>query len=256
MEVPERRCFDRIADIYDDTRAVPEPYYSALLDGMEEHLDKREPILDFGMGTGRFARPLQARGYDVSGIDISKGMLRVGISKGLRNAILADASLTPFKDDSFHSTLSVHLLHLLPDWLNALKESIRVTTKNFITVQRIWLNDDTPYKLYGKITTEDGHLRETLGVSEKDFPEKVKPFAKEFLGSRKETVPADEGIQRCDDRIYSGMWGIADDVHQKAMRQVRQRFAGKEIVLEEEIFLLVWRIENLRKAVNDGVFEG
>ncbi len=255
MRIAEGNFFDQIADIYDETRGIPEPHFSKLLDRMGGYLDKGNRILDFGVGTGRFARPLQKRGYDIVGIDTSEQMVRVGTSKGLKNVLFADACHIPFKDKFFHSTISVHLLHLLPDWLDALQESLRVTRENFITVKRVWLNEATPHKLYSELTTKDGHLRKALGMSEKDFPEKIEPFAEEFLGTRKETVPAEVGIERCENRIYSGLPDVPDHIHENAIRRLREEYGGKMVDVEEEIYLLVWRIEDLEKAVKDGVFE-
>jgi ubiquinone/menaquinone biosynthesis C-methylase UbiE len=255
MVKSERNFFDGIADIYDETRGIPEPHFSRLLEKMESYLDKTEKTLDIGVGTGRFSRPLQSDGYDTVGIDISREMTRVGISKGLRNVLYANACHLPFKDNSFRSTLSVHLLHLIPDWLCALQEAIRVTRENFITVKRVWLNDETPHKLYGELTSKNGKLRESLGMSEKDFPERVKPFSEDYLGSRMETVPADEGIQRLENRIYSGLPEIPDDIHEDAIRKIRERYGGTDIENAEEIYLLVWRIEDMERAVKESAFK-
>ena len=255
MKNPAGNFFDQIADIYDETRGIPEPHFSKLIDKMEEYLTKYEPILDFGVGTGRFSRPLQSHGYDTVGIDISREMVRVGISKGLRDILYANACYLPFKDNTFHSTLSVHLLHLIPDWLCALQEAIRVTRENFITVKRVWLNEETPHKLYGELTSKNGELTKSLGMSEKDFPEKVEPSSEDYLGARMETVPADEGIRRLENRIYSGLPEIPDDIHEDAIQKIRERFGGTEVEMAEEIYLLVWRIDDLEKATNDGVFE-
>lgn len=255
MPNPVPNFFDGIADIYDETRGIPEPHFSRLLERMESYLSNQERTLDIGVGTGRFSRPLQSHGFDTVGIDISREMVRVGISRGLRDVLFANARSLPFKDSSFHSTLSVHLLHLIPDWLCALQEAIRVTQENFITVKRVWLNEETPYKLYGELTSKNGKLRESLGMSEKDFPERVEPSSEDYLGARMETVAADEGIRRLENRIYSGLSQIPDDIHEDAIQKIRGRFGGTEIEVAEEIYLLVWRIDDLKRAVKDGVFE-
>lgn len=255
MSNPVPNFFDGIADIYDETRGIPEPHFSRLLERMESYLDDQDRTLDIGVGTGRFSRPLQSHGFDTVGIDISREMVRVGISKGLRDVLFANACSLPFKDHTFHSTLSMHLLHLLPDWLCALQEAIRVTRENFITVKRVWLNEETPYKLYGELTSENGKLRESLGMSEKELPERVEPSSEDYLGARMETVPADEGIRRLENRIYSGLSQIPDDIHEDAIQKIRERFGGTEIEVAEEIYLLVWRIDDLKRAIKDDVFE-
>ncbi len=255
MKTREGNFFDHIADVYDETRGIPEPYFSRLLDKMEEYLAKKERTLDVGVGTGRFARPLQARGHEVIGADISREMMMVGRSQGLRDFLFADACHLPFKDNAFHTTLSIHLLHLLPGWRDALREAIRVTRENFITVKRVWLNEETPHKLYTELATKNGHLRKSLGMSEKDFPEKVVPFAEDFLGTRKESVPAEIGIERCESRIYSGLPDVPDDVHENTIRKLREEYGGQMIDVEEEIYLLVWKIDDLKRSLIEGAFE-
>jgi ubiquinone/menaquinone biosynthesis C-methylase UbiE len=253
--MPKPNFFDGIADIYDETRGIPEPHYSKLVERIGAYLDAQERTLDMGVGTGRFSRPLQSRGFETVGIDISHEMTRVGITKGLRNVFFADACYLPFRDASFHSTLSVHLLHLLPEWLKALQEAIRVTRENFITVKRVWLNDETPYKCYGELTSKNERLRMSRGMSEKDFPEKVKPHSEDHIGSRMETQPAEEGIKRLEDKIYSGVSQIPDDIHENAIQKIRERFGGTNVEVAEDIYLLVWKIDDLKTAVDDGVFE-
>jgi SAM-dependent methyltransferase len=255
MPQPVPNFFNGIAEIYDETRGIPEPHLSQLMERMETYLDAHDRTLDIGVGTGRFSRPLQSHGFETVGIDISRQMTKVGMSKGLRNVIFANACHLPFKDDSFHSALSVHLLHLLPEWLDALQEAMRVTRENFITVKRIWLNDETPYKYYGELTSKDERLRVSRGMSEKDFPEKVKPHSEDYIGSRMETQPAEEGIKRLEDKIYSGVSQIPDDIHENAIRKIRERFGGTDVEVAEDIYLLVWKIEDLKTAVESGAFE-
>jgi SAM-dependent methyltransferase len=249
MEKPERISFDRVADIYDETRAIPEPEISQILDSMGKYLDVQEKLLDLGVGTGRFAVPLQSRGYDVVGIDISTKMLTTGISKGFRHPVLAEACALPFKEDAFHSTLSVHLMHLLTDWIDALKEAIRVTRENFMTVGRFWLNEDTPIKHYEKLLTESGDYEGSPGLREKELPEHVKPYASDFVATRTDVVDANEAIRRVQDRIYAFQWDIPDHAHEKAAEQARVKYSGKELEVEEEIYLYVWKIEDLGKSV-------
>ncbi|MEE9115731.1 MAG: hypothetical protein V3U09_02415, partial [Thermoplasmata archaeon] len=67
MSNPEPNFFDGIADIYDETRGIPEPHFSRLMERMESYLDDQERTLDIGVGTGSFSRPLQSRGFDTIG---------------------------------------------------------------------------------------------------------------------------------------------------------------------------------------------
>jgi SAM-dependent methyltransferase len=115
----ELKSFDRVAHVYDATRAAPAHVASAvtaaLLAAMRPISDAPH-LLEVGIGTGRIAVPLATAGVRVTGIDISPGMLGVLRSKGLRiDALFAEAAHPPFRNRSFDAALFVHILHLVPD---------------------------------------------------------------------------------------------------------------------------------------------
>jgi SAM-dependent methyltransferase len=120
--------FDRAADYYDATRALPDAVVRALTDQLVPELTGRGPILEVGVGTGRWAVPLTAAGIDVTGIDLSMPMLLKLREKsdGVGSAV-SDACSLPFRDDAFGATYACHLLHLIPNWSDAVREMVRVT---------------------------------------------------------------------------------------------------------------------------------
>jgi SAM-dependent methyltransferase len=121
--------FDRAAGFYDTTRTLPEPVMAQLLEILVPELAARQPCLEIGVGTGRIALPLRMRGIDMAGADISEGMLRrlLANADGLPvPVLLADATRLPLAPESFGSMLAVHVLHLIPDWRDALEEAVRV----------------------------------------------------------------------------------------------------------------------------------
>jgi SAM-dependent methyltransferase len=63
-----------IADDYDETTGAADP--TAELAAITE-LSRGEPILEFGIGTGRLALPLVARGHRVAGIEGSADMVQL-----------------------------------------------------------------------------------------------------------------------------------------------------------------------------------
>jgi SAM-dependent methyltransferase len=117
--------FDAISPEYDATRSPLDP---ATLDRMAQVLRDRgvHRLLEVGVGTGRIARPLEERGFDVTGLDASVGMLGVARAKGVRRLVRASAYHLPFGDGAFDATLFVHVLHLLDDPPTALHEADRV----------------------------------------------------------------------------------------------------------------------------------
>ena len=62
---------DAIADIYDDMHAIPADDAVALI----ADLARGGKILELGVGTGRVALPLAARGLEVHGVDVSDAMI-------------------------------------------------------------------------------------------------------------------------------------------------------------------------------------
>jgi SAM-dependent methyltransferase len=119
------RDFDRISPEYDATRS---PLDVATLDGMARVLRDRgvHQVLEVGVGTGRVALPLAQRGFEVTGVDASRGMMSVAREKGVRRLVRGTAYHLPFADRSFDATLFVHVLHVLDGPPTALHEADRV----------------------------------------------------------------------------------------------------------------------------------
>jgi len=126
----ESVSFDRAADYYDSTRALPPEARDALADVLAAELSGRGVSLEIGVGTGRISLPLHERGIQLAGADISEAMMR----KLIENAggtrpfplLLADATRLPLADGTIGAVLACHVLHLIPDWRSALDETMRV----------------------------------------------------------------------------------------------------------------------------------
>ncbi len=118
--------FDRIADVYDETRrALDEETVRGIKDMLTKHGCRS--ILEIGVGTGRVALPLISSGYEVTGVDISKRMVVKASAKGMRSLFLAEGSRVPFREKSFDATLMAHVFHLLDNPLPVMREAARVS---------------------------------------------------------------------------------------------------------------------------------
>ncbi|MEA2477145.1 MAG: hypothetical protein QOC87_1344 [Actinomycetota bacterium] len=121
--------FDRAADYYDSTRALPDKEMERVADMLVAEIAGPD-ALEIGIGTGRIAVPLIDRGIDIYGIDISTEMVGKMLAKDFdRNRLhvaLADASRLPFASSSFDSILAVHVLHLVPAWHAVCNEVVRI----------------------------------------------------------------------------------------------------------------------------------
>ena len=70
-----RISFDSAAEFYDKTRGPSGHVMEQLIKTLIYELVGYRTILDAGVGTGRFAEPLQENGLEVVGIDIAKKMI-------------------------------------------------------------------------------------------------------------------------------------------------------------------------------------
>jgi ubiquinone/menaquinone biosynthesis C-methylase UbiE len=124
--------FDRVAEIYDETRRLPEWVIARVRDRVLEATGATPEtrFLELGIGTGRIALPFIQLGYSYTGVDISRNMLEQLRQKiGEREKVtLVEGNIAslPFEDESFDVVVAVHILHLVADWREALAEVRRV----------------------------------------------------------------------------------------------------------------------------------
>jgi SAM-dependent methyltransferase len=122
--------FDRAADYYDATRALPSDVHARLTSMLVTELAWRGTCLEIGVGTGRIALPLMAEGVPLVGIDIAPKMLqRLVDNAGGRRPFplcVADVAALPFAPGAFGAVLASHVLHLVTDWRALVDEAVRV----------------------------------------------------------------------------------------------------------------------------------
>ncbi|MFZ1023087.1 MAG: methyltransferase domain-containing protein [Thermoplasmata archaeon] len=119
------REFDQIAPVYDDTR---EPLDETTLQRLEEAIVETgcRSILEVGVGTGRIAKPLTDRNFNVTGLDASRAMLARARAKQVPRLVRGNAYHLPFRARSFDGALFVHVLHVFDDPERVLREAARV----------------------------------------------------------------------------------------------------------------------------------
>ncbi len=123
--LPVSRSFDEISRVYDATR---EPLERRVLDRIAESLRRSgvRSLLEVGVGTGRIGSPLSARGFELTGLDLSRNMLLRAREKRLERLVRGTASALPFCDASFDAALFAHVLHVLERPRIAIREACRV----------------------------------------------------------------------------------------------------------------------------------
>lgn len=111
------RLFDRIAPIYGRTFGSQYKNYLEIYQRqpVKEILADHRSILDVGCGTGAMASALRDRGYHVTGVDASLGMLRQAknlISPNTASCVLSDVnSGLPFFAKGFDICLASYVAH-------------------------------------------------------------------------------------------------------------------------------------------------
>lgn len=118
--------FDSIAGVYDETRR---PIDGDTARGLTAMLSSRRcrSILEIGVGTGRVSVPLSQAGLDCIGVDVSRRMMDRARAKGLPNLLLADGNATPLRDKSLDAVVLAHVLHIVENPLDIMREGARVS---------------------------------------------------------------------------------------------------------------------------------
>lgn len=117
--------YDGLADWYDTDFApdpLAEPSGATLLRLVGSGSG---PLLDVGCGTGNYSVGLAALGWEVTGIDLSKDMLRRAREKGI-DAHRGDAAALPFADASFDAAVSTFTHTDFDDFGAVVREVARV----------------------------------------------------------------------------------------------------------------------------------
>jgi len=272
--------FDNISEIYDSTRQAAT---EAELKAVSSELSDCRTILDVGVGTGRFAKPLSDIGFEIVGIDLSRKMMLKARQKGVQNLILADAHSMPFKDGSFDASIIIHVLHLIPDWLKVAREMGRVTKQRIAALlrnrQREWNN--TPDKsgnmaaspAFPELWTRYAQLREEMGYplrrnrrmwqNEEEIRSKLPPMKLLKVSDEIVVTSISDLITRFQQRSYPMQQDIPADVHDKIVKEllssiVKPKHEGKETIsslqekkIERHIVeeLAIWRPYQLRPEV-------
>jgi SAM-dependent methyltransferase len=212
--------FDRAADYYDATRALPAEDMARLVGVLQERLRPAGRALEIGAGTGRYTVPLRAAGVDIQGLDLSRPMLRRLRQKSSTLPVVqGDAAALPYRSGAFGSVLAVHVLHLIPYWRAALAEAVRVLRpRGVLLVEAGHSEHGNPVErtFFESIGVEFRHpgLRATGELRQEA----------ELLGGRTEPaieVPVVQELRLADyvDQLEAGLFSRCWDLDQAARRR-------------------------------------
>jgi SAM-dependent methyltransferase len=242
-----RLSFDRVATVYDETRGLAPRAVARILAVLVDELGSKR-VLEVGVGTGRYAVPLQKSGIRVIGVDISRRMVEFGLAKGLRDVVFADGSRLPFAARSFDIATTNHVLHLIENWREVLAEIARVTQESYFSViersDRPSINHD-----YVTLVRQAGYDWRHPGVHERDLPVMVKPDLVIPVGPFHETTPAESLLRELEARVYSNQWAVPESTHHEAMSRLREHWRGKDFTQTYHLEVTFWHVERVPELV-------
>lgn len=243
--------FDRVAGIYDATRwsGVPASVMGRILDSMKEAFRGCQLILDVGVGTGRFAQFINETGFEVVGIDVSLPMMKQAREKGVTNLVRADAHSLPFRNQSVDGCLMIHLLHLVPDWVQVVHEVGRVTRKVMVS-EAGDAEGFSPRQKYLEMREKMGYPLKRLNDGEFGLRKAIPPKTVVSAGDYWTNVNTTEEISSFEARKSSVMWDVPDSVHQEIMKRMHHEYDGKTVKRHDIPEVVLWDPVQLRKFKN------
>lgn len=224
-------AFDRIADIYDETRGGEERGHRFARD-LDPFLTRDEPVVEIGIGTGVIALGLQELGHRVLGVDLGFAVARRAVGRIGPRVAVADAQRLPFRDRSVTQALSVWVLHVVADVEAVLREVERVLTPDgrYLVVPAVGARPDEVdpigraiWEMQKRLDPE-GRRRD----AEDDLARKAAAAGLRVVESRAwsahdyEESPA-QAIRKVETRSYSLLWDLPDDEWRAAVEPTLQQ---------------------------------
>jgi len=256
------RTFDRAAHIYDQTRPLLEPILTHGIPAMLEVIGPRARVLEVGCGTGRISVPLLKHEVDLIGCDLSSQMLRRFQEKFPAARIArADASLLPFQTAQFDVVLTVHVMHLIPAWREALREFQRVLVPGGIYLNvSTWAPVGTSVsqnirEFWRGWMTANGLDAGHVGArTQADLKEELRSLGADLTEVEAirfvDSFNLREELDRFASRVYSETWDISDAIFDASMNELRNWVAHEYGSLDQDIEDQVRFVMNVARFEN------
>lgn len=257
----ESIAFDRAAQYYDRTRVTDPDTLRGTVDVLAREFEGRDRVLEIGVGTGALALPLAGRGVPMVGLDLSVPMMAKLVEKAGGRApfplVQGDATRLPFADGSLGGAYCRWVLHLIPNWPDAVAELCRVVGPGAVIVTEP-----------GGFT---GGWRELWLRFVDILGDRIRPVGLDWVGDHEDldaafaaggavrrdlpAVVARNGttlrryFDELDQRLYSWTWRVPPEELEPAVEEVRawaeRRFTDLDSPLEPES-PIPWRAYDLR----------
>lgn len=139
--MPDSIAFDRAAEYYDRSRVTDPDTLRETVDVLEAEFAGRGMVLEIGVGTGALALPLAGRGIPIVGLDLSVPMMRKLVEKAGGAPpfplVQGDATRLPLCDGALGGGYCRWVLHLVPNWQDAVAELCRAVRPGGVIVTEL-----------------------------------------------------------------------------------------------------------------------
>ena len=228
--------FSRIAHRYDDTRNIPahcllEAFGRLIARGL---FPERGIILDIGCGTGQISLPLAARGYQVSGFDLSREMIEHAHSKAKAewgtSFAVADACHLPEASGRADSVVVSKLLQHIENWQQACREMIRVARPgaSIVHINERAAFGDAVRRHFRHRANELGFARRYIGLDPHSGSEldafmracSCEPIELDTRDIQWETaISYGEALARIREGLFAEFWYLPADAHDRILAE-------------------------------------
>lgn len=246
--------FDVLAPQFDGWRG---PAGSDDVAAIARLLGPAKGVLDVGGGTGRYAAPLQERGYRITVVDPSRGMMEEALKKGVRTCVEGRAEHLPFRDGSVDAVLFVEMLHLMPRWVDSVHEMGRVARDRVVALVKERVPDGR--KIYmearQRVLGPSGRLDEGVRA----FRRRLPPAETLHVRTTSQSVHLAKVLEAIEQqgRLTAESEGRAprelppgmEEVLRVARQELRDRFGPGPVEQVERVDVLMWPSETLRRFV-------
>lgn len=223
--------FDRAADFYDRTRALPPETQADVTALLAAQLRGAGRVLELGVGTGRMALPLVPHGVELVGVDLSEPMLRRLSENAGGTApfplVRADGLALPLRDASVSAAFLCHVLHLIPAWRAVVEELARVMAPaGVLLVDMGWRPTTVGLEISNEFNRRAGIQRPRPGLTE---PSELDAALAEHGAVLTELTPIGyvieytprELVDKLAGNQFSSTWSLTDEQRMAAVEHTR-----------------------------------
>jgi SAM-dependent methyltransferase len=193
------------------------------------------------------------------GVDLAVPMLHKLAEKAGGDApfplVVADATSLPFRDGTFGGALARHVLHLIPNWAEAVANLARVVRPGGVLLISVGVHGGPWQEVGDHLEDRVGAGVQRVGLHPKDVADLDSAIS--ALGGRLRELPyvwqsseltLAQYLREVGDRVYSWTWTVDDQTLAEAVDRTRawaiERYGSLDEVLEARA-PIAWRAYDL-----------